>query len=152
MFWGFYIIKLFGCQDYKELSLAYRPSHADATYDMKYGVRAVQVLTFATYYNGGSGILCYHMAIVIIMDMCLIVAKLILWTLCRVVVDLLQEKPLEGLLLVLLLRKSLGSFQELMCVTTLATLFCLKKKMPLNPIDSQLKKCLKQEHHKPRTV
>ncbi|KAH7537409.1 hypothetical protein FEM48_Zijuj03G0089500 [Ziziphus jujuba var. spinosa] len=28
--------------DYKEMSLAYRPSHADATYDMKYGVRAVQ--------------------------------------------------------------------------------------------------------------
>ncbi|KAG8480501.1 hypothetical protein CXB51_024646 [Gossypium anomalum] len=29
-------------QDYKEMSIAYRPSHADATYDMKYGVRAVQ--------------------------------------------------------------------------------------------------------------
>ncbi|KAG2723516.1 hypothetical protein I3843_02G151700 [Carya illinoinensis] len=28
--------------DYNEMSLAYRPSHADATYDMKYGVRAVQ--------------------------------------------------------------------------------------------------------------
>lgn len=28
--------------DYSEMSLAYRPSHADATYDMKYGVRAVQ--------------------------------------------------------------------------------------------------------------
>ncbi|MBA0665216.1 hypothetical protein Goklo_005108, partial [Gossypium klotzschianum] len=28
--------------DYKEMSIAYRPSHADATYDMKYGVRAVQ--------------------------------------------------------------------------------------------------------------
>ncbi|KAI4351394.1 hypothetical protein L6164_005763 [Bauhinia variegata] len=28
--------------DYKEMSLAYRPSHADATYDMKYGVRAIQ--------------------------------------------------------------------------------------------------------------
>ncbi|CAI0442787.1 unnamed protein product [Linum tenue] len=28
--------------DYKEMSLAYRPSHADATYDMKYGVRSVQ--------------------------------------------------------------------------------------------------------------
>lgn len=28
--------------DYKEMSLAYRPSHADATYDFKYGVRAVQ--------------------------------------------------------------------------------------------------------------
>ncbi|OMO97678.1 Chorismate synthase [Corchorus capsularis] len=27
---------------YKEMSIAYRPSHADATYDMKYGVRAVQ--------------------------------------------------------------------------------------------------------------
>jgi len=27
--------------DYSEMSLAYRPSHADATYDMKYGVRAV---------------------------------------------------------------------------------------------------------------
>ena len=28
-------------QDYSEMSLAYRPSHADATYDMKYGIRAV---------------------------------------------------------------------------------------------------------------
>ncbi|KDP45105.1 hypothetical protein JCGZ_18547 [Jatropha curcas] len=28
--------------DYKEMSIAYRPSHADATYDMKYGVRAVK--------------------------------------------------------------------------------------------------------------
>ncbi|GMG99388.1 hypothetical protein Nepgr_001228 [Nepenthes gracilis] len=28
--------------DYDELSIAYRPSHADATYDFKYGVRAVQ--------------------------------------------------------------------------------------------------------------
>ena len=27
--------------DYKEMSVAYRPSHADATYDAKYGVRAV---------------------------------------------------------------------------------------------------------------
>ncbi|EOY18630.1 Chorismate synthase / 5-enolpyruvylshikimate-3-phosphate phospholyas, putative isoform 3, partial [Theobroma cacao] len=28
--------------DYNEMSIAYRPSHADATYDMKYGVRAVK--------------------------------------------------------------------------------------------------------------
>lgn len=28
-------------QDYKEMEVAYRPSHADATYDMKYGTRAV---------------------------------------------------------------------------------------------------------------
>ncbi|KAL7148321.1 hypothetical protein ABFS83_06G170600 [Erythranthe nasuta] len=28
--------------DYTEMSLAYRPSHADATYDFKYGVRSVQ--------------------------------------------------------------------------------------------------------------
>ncbi|XP_024023463.1 chorismate synthase, chloroplastic [Morus notabilis] len=28
--------------DYSEMSIAYRPSHADATYDMKYGIRAVQ--------------------------------------------------------------------------------------------------------------
>ncbi|ONL96150.1 Chorismate synthase chloroplastic [Zea mays] len=28
--------------DYSEMSKAYRPSHADATYDFKYGVRAVQ--------------------------------------------------------------------------------------------------------------
>ncbi|EIE21045.1 chorismate synthase [Coccomyxa subellipsoidea C-169] len=28
-------------QDYSEMSVAYRPSHADATYDMKYGIRAV---------------------------------------------------------------------------------------------------------------
>jgi chorismate synthase len=32
--------------DYSEMSIAYRPSHADATYDMKYGVRAVQVNVF----------------------------------------------------------------------------------------------------------
>jgi hypothetical protein len=31
-------------QDYSEMSVAYRPSHADATYDMKYGVRSVQVV------------------------------------------------------------------------------------------------------------
>lgn len=30
-------------QDYSEMLLAYRPSHADATYDFKYGVRSVQV-------------------------------------------------------------------------------------------------------------
>lgn len=29
-------------KDYSEMSVAYRPSHADATYDMKYGVRSVQ--------------------------------------------------------------------------------------------------------------
>eukprot|EP01018_Ginkgo_biloba_P033695 Gb_41600 [translate_table: standard] len=29
-------------QDYSEMSAAYRPSHADATYDFKYGVRSVQ--------------------------------------------------------------------------------------------------------------
>lgn len=28
-------------QDYSEMSVAYRPSHADATYDYKYGIRAV---------------------------------------------------------------------------------------------------------------
>lgn len=28
--------------DYSEMSLAYRPSHADATYDFKYGVRSIQ--------------------------------------------------------------------------------------------------------------
>ncbi|KAK4750234.1 hypothetical protein SAY87_027683 [Trapa incisa] len=28
--------------DYSEMSLAYRPSHADATYDFKYGVRSVE--------------------------------------------------------------------------------------------------------------
>ncbi|KAI4351392.1 hypothetical protein L6164_005761 [Bauhinia variegata] len=28
--------------DYSEMSLAYRPSHADATYDMKYGVRTIE--------------------------------------------------------------------------------------------------------------
>ena len=27
--------------DYSEMALAYRPSHADATYDAKYGIRAV---------------------------------------------------------------------------------------------------------------
>ena len=30
-----------GSQDYGEIAVAYRPSHADATYDMKYGVRAI---------------------------------------------------------------------------------------------------------------
>ncbi|XP_052119160.1 chorismate synthase, chloroplastic isoform X1 [Arachis duranensis] len=29
-------------RDYSELSSGYRPSHADATYDMKYGIRSVQ--------------------------------------------------------------------------------------------------------------
>ncbi len=28
-------------QDYSEMTVAYRPSHADATYDFKYGIRAV---------------------------------------------------------------------------------------------------------------
>lgn len=28
-------------KDYNEMEVAYRPSHADATYDMKYGIRAV---------------------------------------------------------------------------------------------------------------
>ena len=28
-------------KDYTEMDVAYRPSHADATYDMKYGIRAV---------------------------------------------------------------------------------------------------------------
>ena len=30
-------------QDYSEMAVAYRPSHADATYDMKYGIRAVSI-------------------------------------------------------------------------------------------------------------
>lgn len=34
-------------QDYSEMSKAYRPSHADATYDYKYGVRSVQVRRLA---------------------------------------------------------------------------------------------------------
>lgn len=33
-------------QDYAEMALAYRPSHADATYDFKYGVRSIQVIHF----------------------------------------------------------------------------------------------------------
>jgi len=33
-------------QDYSEMSKAYRPSHADATYDFKYGLRSVQVWSF----------------------------------------------------------------------------------------------------------
>ncbi len=32
---------LLDLQDYSEMSVAYRPSHADATYDFKYGIRAV---------------------------------------------------------------------------------------------------------------
>lgn len=35
-------------QDYSEMSQAYRPSHADATYDFKYGVRSVQVPSYYT--------------------------------------------------------------------------------------------------------
>lgn len=31
-------------QDYSEMEQAYRPSHADATYDFKYGIRAVSLL------------------------------------------------------------------------------------------------------------
>ncbi|KAF2318541.1 hypothetical protein GH714_008786 [Hevea brasiliensis] len=34
--------------DYSEMSVAYRPSHADATYDMKYGVRSVQILAYVS--------------------------------------------------------------------------------------------------------
>ncbi|OEL14025.1 Chorismate synthase, chloroplastic [Dichanthelium oligosanthes] len=34
--------------DYSEMAKAYRPSHADATYDFKYGVRAVQILAFVS--------------------------------------------------------------------------------------------------------
>lgn len=33
-------------QDYSEMSKAYRPSHADATYDFKYGLRSVQVCSW----------------------------------------------------------------------------------------------------------
>lgn len=42
------IIILLDFQDYSEMSVAYRPSHADATYDMKYGVRSVQVISFSS--------------------------------------------------------------------------------------------------------
>lgn len=31
------------------MSIAYRPSHADATYDMKYGIRAVEVIPLVSY-------------------------------------------------------------------------------------------------------
>lgn len=33
------------------MSVAYRPSHADATYDMKYGVRSVQVTACVLLFN-----------------------------------------------------------------------------------------------------
>ena len=33
------------------MSVAYRPSHADATYDMKYGIRVVEVISFVLYLN-----------------------------------------------------------------------------------------------------
>lgn len=33
------------------MSVAYRPSHADATYDMKYGIRAIEVIPFVLYLN-----------------------------------------------------------------------------------------------------
>ena len=48
--------------DYSEMSVAYRPSHADATYDMKYGIRAVRpaaVLLLAMHAEGsGYGMGC----------------------------------------------------------------------------------------------
>lgn len=34
-------------RDYSDMEVKYRPSHADATYDFKYGVRAVQGTTAA---------------------------------------------------------------------------------------------------------
>ncbi|KAG7532631.1 Chorismate synthase [Arabidopsis thaliana x Arabidopsis arenosa] len=41
--------------DYGEISVAYRPSHTDAIYDMKYGVRLVQELR-CVYFQFASGI------------------------------------------------------------------------------------------------
>ncbi|KAE9451376.1 hypothetical protein C3L33_16754, partial [Rhododendron williamsianum] len=35
-------------QDYSEMSISYRPSHADATYDFKYGARSVQILAYVS--------------------------------------------------------------------------------------------------------
>lgn len=43
------MIFLFINQDYSEMSKAYRPSHADATYDFKYGVRSVQVYSIGIF-------------------------------------------------------------------------------------------------------
>ncbi|KAF5734944.1 chorismate synthase chloroplastic [Tripterygium wilfordii] len=34
--------------DYSDMSIPYRPSHADATYDMKYGVRSVQIFAYVS--------------------------------------------------------------------------------------------------------
>ncbi|KAG5533223.1 hypothetical protein RHGRI_027434 [Rhododendron griersonianum] len=34
--------------DYSEMSISYRPSHADATYDFKYGARSVQILAYVS--------------------------------------------------------------------------------------------------------
>jgi Chorismate synthase len=46
-------------QDYSEMAKAYRPSHADATYDFKYGIRAVQVpfvFSFSFYLSTGANV------------------------------------------------------------------------------------------------
>lgn len=51
-----------------------------------------------------------------------VLSSYVLTPIFRVVVDLLLEKPLEGLLLVLLLRKSLKHLLELRCVTCLTSL------------------------------
>ena len=39
-------------QDYDEMSVAYRPSHADRTYDQKYGIRSVQVMVLSLTIKG----------------------------------------------------------------------------------------------------
>ena len=48
---GLQYINSFTQQDYSEMSMAYRPSHADATYDFKYGTRSVEVPVFLTVYE-----------------------------------------------------------------------------------------------------
>lgn len=80
------------------MSIAYRPSHADATYDMKYGVRSVQVSP--SWLHQKFYAFCCHKNVylkVAFID--------------RVVVDLQQEKRLEELHLEPLLKRSSRNIQ-----------------------------------------
>lgn len=84
-------------QDYNELSLAYRPSHADATYDMKYGVRAIGVI-MSRCHNRYLKMFGFYED----KDFDQVSIKLVITF--RVVGDLQQEKPLVELHLELLPR------------------------------------------------
>lgn len=100
-------------QDYSEMSVAYRPSHADATYDMKYGVRSVQVLISRVIIRWKVKILWIGICWPDSSDF-----NVCNW---RVVVDLQLEKPLEELHQELLQRKFWSNLQELRSVLFLMT-------------------------------